>query len=208
MQRCANEKLSRFLAKQPIEFETYLDVTREPWILRTNYDVVPKIHATPIIRSNGKPFEPVLSRRRRCKKGVDVRSELLKIRPYRRSYQQQLEHGLALLDENFNIMESHLKYSENPQKHPRPQRPNFEVECRSSAKFECGNWSRYPLIWMIYLAALKPESFCNHDHIIDLDVGKKAEKYVDVGMAEVALNKYRARVYGIIHGGKCVLSLL
>ena len=201
MQQKANAKLSKYLAKQPIEFETYIDVTTEPGVTCINYDVVPRIHATPIIRSNGQPFAPVLGKRRRHKPAGDVQPELLKLRPYRRSYRQQLEHSYALLDENFAILEAHLLFSKNPNRYPRPQRPSFEVECRSSAKFECGNWSRYPNIWMIYLAALKPEAFCDTDHLIDLDITSTARSFKRPADALLALNRYRARVYSIIHGG-------
>ena len=197
MQQKAQTLLSRYLCRKGIQFEKYVCFDRIPYYVRNNYGVVPLMHSVEIVHRDGKPFNKIGGRRRRNKNS----DEFVKLRPYRRTHQQQLEHAFRLLDANFGLLEKHSRFSESPQHHVRPTVPDFPVECRSSESFECGNWSRYPLIWMIYLAALRPESFCDTDHIIDLDVRKKAEKYTNTRAAEVALDRYRSRVYSIIHGG-------
>ena len=198
MQRIAEEKLSRYLVAKGIQFDQYIDLSCTPPVVKNNYDVVPLMHSTPIVHRTGEPFNPVGGRRRRRNKIP----ESLKMRPYRRTHQQQLEHAFRLVDANFVLLEDHARFIHSQSNAKRPVRPNFPVECRDASKFECGNWSRFVQIWLIYLAALRPETFCGTEHVIDLDVNGKAKTYTDPSTAEVALTAYRKRVYSIIHSGE------
>jgi len=201
MQRVAEEKLSRYLVAKGIQFDRYIDLSCTPPEVKNNYDVVPLMHSTPIVHRTGEPFNPIGGRRRRQR----AKSEALKLRPYRRTYRQQLEHAFRLVDANFILLEGHARFLQSKNIAERPVQPDFPVECRDASKFECGNWSRFVQIWLIYLAALRPETFCGTDHIIDLDINGKAKTYSEATTAEVALTAYRKRVYGIIHSGKRIV---
>ena len=191
----ANKHLHNYRRKHNLRFQQYVDNSGE---LQTNYGCPHMSDSMRIIQSSGLPFPPLTKGRYRRKK----HGQLFKERPQRRTYQQQLEHAFKLLETNFDLMEQHFKHFVlKDLSIPRPQRPSFEVECRDPADFECSHWNRFPQIWMLYLAALRPEHFLESDHIIDLDFSTEAVKPDNPQSASYSLEQYRRRIYSIIHTG-------
>ena len=187
--------LKNYKRKHPLRFPTYLDNNGDTCI---NYDVPHLADAMEIVHPDGVAFPRILgARRRRCSLGN------LKSRPCRRNYNEQLLHAFDLMETSFDLMEQHLAFVSQPQSQvPRPHRPSLEVECRASASFESGNWMRFCQVWLIYLGALRADSLLEKEHVIDLDYDCKATKLTNIEEANSSLEKYKARIYGIIHRGK------
>ena len=196
MRNEAKKHLHGHRRKHLLRFHKFLDNSD---CLQINYGCPHLNDSMRIIQSNGKPFPALTEGRYRRR----AHGQLFRERPQRRNYQQQLEHSFRLMETNFDLMEQHFKhfvlkdYSVS-----RPQRPDFEVECRDPSDFECSHWNRFPQIWLIYLAALQPEHFLESDHIIDLDFSVKACQPSTASDANYSLNQYRRRIYSIIHSGK------
>ena len=110
--------------------------------VRTNYHVPTRGRSVKIVDLNGEPL--LLSKKAR-KHGK------LKIVVKKLQFAEQMNAALELLDINFDIMETHQAYKRNV-KNPRPVYPSYEIPCRDRTDFQAGNWSRFSLIWMIYIS--------------------------------------------------------
>jgi len=196
MRHEANQHLHGYRRKHPLRFQQYVDNSGN---LQTNYGCPHMNDSMRIIQSNGQPFPSLTKGRSRRK----AHGQLFKERPQRRTYQQQLEHAFKLMETNFDLMEQHFQhFILKDHSIPRPQRPNFEVECRDPLDFECSHWNRFSQVWLIYLAALRPEHFLESNHIIDLDFNLEASKPATHADASYSLDQYRQRIYSIIHSGR------
>ena len=139
-----NVKLNFYLSTyfQRIEYEKYIDINCPYLTLKTNYRVPTRGRAVRIVGLTGEPI--VLDRRVR-------KHGRLKIVVKKLDFKEQLQTALTLLDTNFDLMSAHQAYKQDPSR-PQPVYPNLAIPCRDRRDFQAGNWSRFSLIWMIYIS--------------------------------------------------------